>query len=87
MVTKGRVHFVFCMWQLKYFSDLSHLYTHTHIRTHTHTHTHTHSQTHTDTHVYTHKYTYTHTDLNFAIFWKDREIKYTILNIMVVCKI
>ena len=65
----------------------AHTHTHTHGHTHTHTHTHTHSQTHTDTHVYTHKYTYTHTDLNFAIFWKDREIKYTILNTMVVCKI
>ena len=49
MVTKGRVHFVFCMWQLKYFFDLSHLYTHTHIRTHT--------QTHKDTHVHTHTHT------------------------------
>ena len=33
-----------------------------------HTHTYTHTQ---------HTHTHTHTDLNFAIFWKDREIKYT----------
>ena len=27
--------------------------------------------------IYTHIHTYTHTDLNFAIFWKDCEIKFT----------
>ena len=32
---------------------------------------------HTHTHTHTHTYTYTHTDLNFAIFWKNRKIKYT----------
>ena len=46
-----------------------HIYTHIHICTHAHTHIHTH--THTDTH------TNTHADLNFAIFCKDHEIKYT----------
>ena len=42
-----------------------------HIYTHMCTHTHTHTQTHTHTHTHTN----THTDLDFAIFWKDREIK------------
>ena len=49
----------------------------THIRTHTRTHTHTHTHTHTQTHAHKHTHTQTHTDLNFAIFWKDRKIKYT----------
>ena len=48
-----------------------HIYTHIHIYTHTHTHTHAHTHTHTRTHANT------HADLNFTIFWKDREIKYT----------
>ena len=29
------------------------------------------------THTHTHTYTHTYTDLNFTIFWKDPEIKYT----------
>ena len=44
-----------------------HIYAHIHICTHTYTYKHTHTHTHTNT----------HTDLHFAIFWKDREIKYT----------
>ena len=36
-------------------------------------HKHTHASTHTHTHTHTHSHTY----LNFAIFWKDHEIKYT----------
>ena len=48
-----------------------HIYTHIHICTHSYKHTHTHTHTHTD------RQTNTHTDLHFAIFWKDRETKYT----------
>ena len=56
-----------CFARGNYNIDLTcHIYTHTYIYTHTHTHTHKHTQTRT----------HTHTDLNFAIFWKDREIKY-----------
>ena len=49
------------------------IHTHTDIDTHTYTHTYTHTHTHTHTLTQIH----THTNLNFAIFWKDREIKYT----------
>ena len=45
-----------------------HIYTHANAHTHTHTHAHT--------HIHIHTLIRTHTDLNFAIFWKDCEIKY-----------
>ena len=36
-----------------------------------------HIYTHTYAHTYTHTHTHTHTDSNFAILWKDLEIKHT----------
>ena len=37
---------------------------------------HLYTNTHTDTQTHTHIHSRAHADLNFAIFWKDREIKY-----------
>ena len=49
------------------------IYTYIHIRPYIRAQTHTRKHTHTHIHTHTHSHTY----LNFAIFWKDHEIKYT----------
>ena len=63
------------VWLIIFIRKYTYAHTHTHTHTHTRARAHTHTHTRTYTHVQTH--THTHTGSNFAIFWKNREIKFT----------